>query len=261
MNRKRQKARARIAAGAASSLMHLAMFSALLLPLAATALSKRPPPDQQAVVVTLVRLSGGSSPNDAQAALEQLREQLARDTPPLADDQAQTSSQSASRLLDAFQPSQSSTPDKPPGRAGLSGSSSNANLDPYARAAVSMRSTDSQGDLAIWRQVAPCWRPVPNAAKVTLSVVLDDKGRLVGDAVAPHDIFSGIPRSGELTEARRALAACAPYSVPPGGARIYRLEFSGPGQVRNVRQPHSVVVRQDDHRRNRWAARRSVDGD
>ena len=92
-------------------------------------------------------------------------------------------------------------------RAGVPG-------DPYALAAVTpsaAREARTPGVELVRRRAEACWKTVPSAGPVTVTIVLGPDGRL---AARPTVASTGAPRA---REAINAVTKCAPYDGAPAG--------------------------------------------
>ncbi len=165
------------------------------------------PPEVGGISATIVNLSF-DGPEGAAATsqpLETLYERLAAATPTAAPggDRPSTS------LDDLF--------------GGVSSPASNAG----GAAGANVRAGDPRDQVSIPRARGggqPCWRRAPQPLAVTMRILVDEQGNLVG---RPRIVRSRYPEAE--AQAWRAMAGCAPYSALPAGRyRALDLDFSAP---------------------------------
>jgi hypothetical protein len=129
-------------------------------------------------------------------------------------------------LSDLWGPASPTPPAGGSGRVGALGISGGSVGDPGAL--VSLPRADL-GQLMSGGKLAPCWRAPARPIGVTVTLVLDARGGVIG---APRITGAGgSAASGEaLTLAEQALAGCAPYGVAaqPGLYETMILDFSSP---------------------------------
>ena len=218
--------------------------------------------EQTAITVTLAGTRGGrrATAADAQdAQLKAILKQIASAEPlPAAPTQSQTPQANLDKLLDQIDHDANTTDPKVGGAGRAQADKGGQGATPDAPDAKTPEKR-ARGDTArqpgetnggassgsLWGQVEPCWRHMPGASNVpvTLDVTLNGRGMV---ALPPTIIrpSTSAPDEARLIAEARALAsitACSPYHPGglPGATQTIRLNFAPPKPADQHRRPAS----------------------